>query len=64
MVTGGVAAIAPDVILFTFGWRKTWLPEAHPLVRWHRLIHHRNGLILIWLLGWSTHIIADWFTHE
>ena len=60
----GVAASAlPDAVLFLYGWRRTWLPDTHPLVRVHRFIHSRTGLVAVWLICWSLHIVIDWWTH-
>ncbi len=59
---GAAAAVAPDIFLALFGWRQDWLPKQHPLVRAHRFLHSPQGLVAIWLMGWSTHVIIDWFS--
>jgi len=59
---GGVSAVAPDLVLAAFGWRHTWLPETHILVRTHRFLHSASGLLFIAFLGWASHIVIDWFS--
>ena len=63
-LVGAASGVLPDLILFLFGWRRQWLPEAHPLVRAHRFLHSAHGLLFVWLIGWSTHVVIDWFTHN
>jgi hypothetical protein len=63
-LVGATASVLPDLLLFLFGWRRKWLPESHPLVRGHRFLHSHHGLLFVWLIGWSTHIVIDWFTHN
>lgn len=62
LVVGAIASVAPDLVLSTFVWRNQWLPESHPLVRLHRFLHSPTGLWVIWCLGWTTHVVADWFS--
>lgn len=65
VVVGAVAALLPDVALWAFGWRRRWLPEGHPLVRAHRLLHGPAGLGLAVVLGWVSHVVADHYsTHR
>lgn len=62
---GAAAAAAPDAALALFGWRRTWLPETHPLVRAHRFLHRPAGLIVPLTAGWVSHLIADRYsTHR
>jgi hypothetical protein len=63
-LVGAAAAVLPDLVLFTFAWRKQWLPEDHKLVKLHRFIHSPAGLVLVWCVAWSTHIVLDWFSHH
>jgi len=63
-LVGGVGAILPDIFLMFFGWRSEWLGEDHTLVKLHRFTHGRRGLVIIWLLGWTSHVIIDWLTHQ
>lgn len=62
IIAAVVGGVAPDVMLLFFGWRKVWLPESHPLVKLHRLLHSPRGLVLAWLIGWTTHVVADWLS--
>lgn len=65
MLVGAVAAALPDLVLFTFGWRKKWLPETHPLVKAHRFLHSPAGIVVPITIGWITHLIADRYsTHR
>lgn len=65
MLIGAAAAAAPDVLLAAFGWRKTWLPETHPLVRAHRFLHSPAGIVVPITVGWASHLIADRYsTHR
>ncbi len=57
---GAVAAVAPDAALATFAWRHDWVPETHPMVRLHRLLHSPHGLIVAALVAWASHIVVDW----
>lgn len=59
---GASASVLPDTLLIFFGWRRDWLPDTHPLVRAHRFIHSGRGLLFVFLIGWASHIIADWLT--
>lgn len=59
MALGAVVAALPDVMLLFFGWRRTWLPEHHSLVRAHRFLHSRRSVLLVVALAWLSHIIAD-----
>lgn len=61
---GGAAAVAPDVALFAFAWRKERVPEAHPLVKVHRFIHSPVGLWFVVVVAWTSHVVIDWLTHE
>lgn len=56
---GAAAAVLPDAVLWLFGWRRRWLPEAHPLVRAHRWLHSPAGVVVAVLLGWVSHLVAD-----
>jgi hypothetical protein len=49
-------AVAPDLALFTFAWRKECLPPSHPLVLAHRALHHPVSLVCV---AWASHLIAD-----
>ncbi len=65
MLVGAVAAAAPDIVLAAFGWRRTWLPEHHPLVRAHRALHSPAGLVVPLTIGWASHLVADRYsTHR
>jgi hypothetical protein len=65
LLLGAAAGAAPDVLLLAFGWRRTWLPESHPLVRAHRFLHSPAGLVVPLLLGWGSHVVADRYsTHR
>ena len=59
LLAGALAGVAPDLALLAFGWRATWLPETHPLVRLHRALHGPAGLALAALLGWASHLLLD-----
>jgi hypothetical protein len=59
MVIGAAGAALPDVVLALYGWRKEWLPEAHPLVRAHRFLHSTSGLVVPITIGWVSHIVLD-----
>lgn len=59
MLLGAAAAMLPDAALATFGWRKRWLPETHPAVRVHRLLHSPAGIVL---LAVASHVVADRFS--
>lgn len=59
---GAVAASLPDLVLLTFAWRKDWLPESYYLVKVHRFIHSPRGLVLVWCIAWTSHIVIDWFS--
>ena len=56
---GAAAASAPDALLLLFAWRRTWLPESHPLVRAHRFLHSRQAVLYLVALAWATHVITD-----
>lgn len=59
---GAVVGALPDVMLLAFGWRKEWLPETHPLVRAHRVLHDPRMIPVIVGLAWASHIIADHYS--
>lgn len=59
MVLGAAVAAAPDAALALFGWRRTWLPPHHPLVRLHRWLHGPASVLLVVALAWLSHIAAD-----
>lgn len=63
---GAVAAAAPDVVLATYGWRRTWLGPHHPLVRAHHVLHDPRYLVPVAAaVGWASHVIADRYsTHR
>jgi hypothetical protein len=61
IMVGAVAAALPDIMLAMFGWRSTWLDEAHPLVRLHRAAHDPRNLWVVFGIGWATHVIIDQF---
>lgn len=61
---GAVAAVAPDAALALFGWRRTWLPESHPLVRAHRFLHSGSGLALVAVLAWASHVVIDRYSEH
>jgi hypothetical protein len=64
-VIGAAAAVAPDLALATFGWRRTWLPEEHPLVRAHRLLHDPRYVVPVAVaLAWASHVIADHYSEH
>ena len=64
-VIGAVVAVLPDVVLVLYGWRKTWLPESHPLVRAHRFLHSWRSVPMVVGLAWASHIIVDRYsTHR
>lgn len=62
MLIGAAAAAAPDMVLALYGWRRTWLPETHPLVRAHRFLHSPAGVVVPLTAGWVSHLIADRFS--
>ena len=64
LVVGSVGSVLPDFFLWFFYFRKKWLPETHLLVRCHRFLHSYKGLILIFSLAFSSHIIIDWFSRH
>jgi len=59
---GAGAALLPDAALALFGWRRTWLPESHPLVRLHRFLHSPQGLVWLLFVAMASHILVDWFS--
>jgi hypothetical protein len=59
ILVGAAAAALPDIVLMSYGWRKDWLPEDHPLVRAHRFLHSPPGIIVPFTIGWTSHLIAD-----
>ena len=64
-LAGATAAVAPDVLLLAFAWRRDWVPESHPAVRLHRFIHSPQGLVVVLVAGWASHIVMDWWsTHR
>lgn len=64
MALGAVVAAAPDLVLFTFGWRRTWLPETHPLVRAHRALHSPASIPVIVGLAWASHVVSDHYSRH
>jgi len=58
-LVGAGAALLPDVMLLAFGWRRSWLPESHPLVRTHRWLHSPSGLVTVALLAYGSHLLID-----
>jgi hypothetical protein len=58
-VVGAAAAAAPDAALALFGWRRTWLPATHPLVRAHQFLHSPAGIVVPVTAGWISHLVAD-----
>lgn len=62
IAVGALAAAAPDIALALFGWRKTWLPETHPLVRAHRFMHSPKALPVVLAVGWVTHLVTDHYS--
>lgn len=58
---GATVAVLPDVVLATYGWRKTWLPETHPLVRAHRFLHRPEAVVAA---AWASHVIADRYSRH
>lgn len=58
---GAAAALLPDAALLCFGWRRRWLPETHPLVRTHRLLHSPAGIVM---LAAASHVVADRYSHH
>lgn len=63
-IVGAIVAVIPDVVLVTYGWRQTWLPARHPLVRAHRFLHSSRSLLLVIPLAWVSHIVADSHSHH
>lgn len=61
---GAAAAVAPDVLLLAFAWRRTWLPETHPLVRAHRFLHSPASIPVVLAVGWATHVITDRYSRH
>ena len=61
-VVGATSSIIPDLVLFTYRWRRNLHP-GHPLARLHRFSHSWNGLLFIVILSWGIHLLVDWFTH-
>lgn len=57
---GAGVALLPDLALVFFGWRRTWLPESHPLVRLHRFWHSPQGLVWLICAAIASHIAVDW----
>ena len=64
MVIGAAIAAAPDLALFAFGWRRTWLKDTHPLVRTHRWLHSPSGAMLVAILAYGSHLVADSFSNH
>lgn len=62
LLVGSVGSVLPDFFLWFFYFRKKWLPESHYLVKCHRFLHSYKALIWIFVLGFSSHIIIDWFS--
>lgn len=62
LLLGAAVAAAPDVMLLAYGWRRTWLPDSHPLVRAHRFLHSPAAVVAA---AWASHVIADRYsTHR
>ena len=59
LLTGALYGTLPDLLLLSFGWRRRWLPESHPLVRAHRFLHGPGGLVLVAILAYASHLIID-----
>lgn len=62
MAIGAITAALPDMMLAAFGWRKTWLPESHFLVRAHRFLHSPASIPVVIGLAWASHLVADKFS--
>jgi hypothetical protein len=60
---GALAATLPDLALYCFGWRRTWLPDTHPLVRAHRVLHRpASAIVIAAAAGYASHLLADHFS--
>jgi len=62
VIVGAVSALAPDAALSLFFWRNQWLPESHTLRRLQRFLHSPTGLWVVWCVGYTTHVVLDWFS--
>lgn len=62
IITGAVVAALPDVALLWVAGGK-WKPRDHPAVRVHAWLHTSPwGFVLAALLGWASHLVADYFS--
>lgn len=68
---GAAIAVSPDVVLLAYAWRRTYLPQSHPLVRMHRTLHNPPSIAVAALLGaciggacWASHVYSDQLTEH
>ena len=56
---GAAVAVAPDVALALFGWRRRCLGADHPLVRAHKALHSPLAVLGVIGAAYASHVLLD-----
>lgn len=66
LLLGAAVAALPDIALVGYGWRRTHVPETHPLVRLHHRLHRPSSVLgaaaagaVLFGAAWASHVYSD-----